>query len=181
MTRCPGRSARSSLLWVRADLAVMALPCDVSQHALARANELQVIRLIGNGPMAKGAYDLPVFQKEHARHLMSIFLDQADSILEQRALEPAHPDLEIEKVQIRVGARQAEEWKLIERGFRIADSFHIGKVVVVEVRLGPFRGAEMREDRAHAPGLNLRAHLRNAGEGLGAERAGKVAEKDEQH
>src|ERR1035441_5301788 len=35
---------------------------------LTRANQLQVIGLIGDRPMAKGAYNFPLLQKEHARH-----------------------------------------------------------------------------------------------------------------
>ena len=71
---------------------------------LPRANQLQVIGLIGDRPMAKGAHNPPRLQEEHARHLVRIFLDHADSILEHRTLEPAPPNLQIQEVQERVGA-----------------------------------------------------------------------------
>jgi len=74
------------------------------QIRLSCANQLQVIRLIGDGAMAEGARNLPVFQKEHARHLLCVFLDPANSILEKRAPEPGQKDGRMQRVQVRVGA-----------------------------------------------------------------------------
>jgi hypothetical protein len=74
----PKDDTRSVQRWSRhKDLENMA-----SDFALSRASQLQVIRLIGDGSMPKGAHNLPLFQKEHARHLLGIFFDQANSILE---------------------------------------------------------------------------------------------------
>ncbi len=67
---------------------------------LTCANQLQIIRLIGDRPMAKGTDNSSLLQKKHARHLLRIFLNQADSILKQRTLEPTHQDRRIQRMQI---------------------------------------------------------------------------------
>ena len=138
---------------------------------LPSAGELQVVWLIGDGAMAKGSSDLALFEQEDAGHLLGIFLDHADSILEHRALEPSMPDDGIEEVEIGIGARQGEGGKLIERRLRIADPFHIGHMVVVEVGLGSLRRSEMHKHGPHAPGFNLPPHLRNAVQSLRAKSA----------
>src|SRR5208337_4356492 len=94
------------------------VPANAPPHptrTLPRANQLQVVRLIGNRAMAKGAHNLPLLQKEHARHLLRIFLDHANPILEKRTLEPAHQDCRMQRVQIRIRARQTKGGNLVER------------------------------------------------------------------
>src|ERR1700729_1842356 len=130
--------------------------------------------------MAKRPGDLTIFEKEDAGHLLRIFFDHANPILEHCALEPAFPDGRIEKVQVRIATRQMKEGKLIERRLRIADSLDVCEVVVVEVRLCAFRRAEMDKDRAHSFCLDLRADLGNAVQSLRAKCSGKMAKKDEQ-
>src|SRR5579863_6870563 len=130
--------------------------------------------------MAKGSGDLAIFKQEDAWHLLRIFFNQANSILEHCALEPAFPDGWVEKVEIRIGARQAECGQLIERRRRIADSLDVCEVVIVKVRFCALRRAEMDKDGAHAFGLDLSADLGDAVQSLRTKGAGEMAKKDEQ-
>ena len=66
---------------------------------LTNPSQLQVIRHIGDRPMAKGAHNLPLFQKKHARHLLPIFFDRANSILEQSTLEPGRQHRRTQRVR----------------------------------------------------------------------------------
>ena len=95
--------------------------------------------------------------------------------------KPALPNRQIEEMQKWVGARQSKGGKLIKRRLGIADSFHVGEMVVVEVRFRPIRRAEVHKDRPHSLRLNLRPKLRNVVQSLRAKGACKVAKKDEQN
>ena len=130
--------------------------------------------------MAKGAFNLSILQKEYARHLFRILLYHANSVLEHRALQPAHPNRRIQEVQIRIGTPQRKRGQSIKRGLGIADPLHIRKMVVVEVGPGPLRRAEMHKDGPRTARLDLVPHLRNAIQSLRAEGAREMTQKDEQ-
>jgi hypothetical protein len=51
----------------------------------SRTDEFQVIRLVGDGLVAKASYDFALFEEEHARHLMAVFLNAPDSVFAQSA------------------------------------------------------------------------------------------------
>src|SRR4051794_24866277 len=64
---------------------------DNSRNALAVwmaasgcADELQVVRLVGDLPMPKSTLDSALFQEEYAGHLVPVFPHQPDTVLEHR-------------------------------------------------------------------------------------------------
>jgi hypothetical protein len=68
----------------------------------------------------------------------------------------------------------------VQRSIRVADTFYIGELIVVEVRLGPLRRAEMDKDRLDAARMNFLTNFRDVIQGLPAKRASKVTKEDQQ-
>ena len=68
----------------------------------------------------------------------------------------------------------------VQRSIRVADTFYIGELIVVEVRLGPLRRAEMDKDRPDAARMNFLTNFRDVIQGLPAKRASKVTKEDQQ-
>lgn len=65
----------------------------------ASGNELEIVRLVGDGAIAKLPYDLRVLQEKDARHLSAVFFDLPDSMPEDRAFQPPLPNHRLYQVQ----------------------------------------------------------------------------------
>src|SRR5579863_4579387 len=146
----------------------------------ARANEFQVIWLVGYRLIAEASYDPAAFQEKHARHLMRVFLERAESILGQRTREPGSPDRRTQQMQEWVPTRKSERGMAIQRRVRIADTLHIREPVIIKVGPGTLRRTKIHENRSCPFRLNLLANAGNLIESLPAKSATKVTKKNEQ-
>jgi hypothetical protein len=66
-----------------------------------RADQLEVVGLIEDLPMPEGTPESALLQEEDSGHLVSVFPNYPDTVLEHRAFQPALPDRQIEKLQIK--------------------------------------------------------------------------------
>jgi hypothetical protein len=111
----------------------------LDKRADQSGDQVQIIRLIRDCTIAKGADDGAITHIEDTRHLVAILFNHADAMLAKRTLQPSFPDSGDKQMGENVFAFESENRMKVERGIRIADSLDVGEVIVVEVGLGSLR------------------------------------------
>ena len=161
----------------------MAVSKASGHHELSdpSSHQLQIIRLIRNRPIPELPNNLRPLQKEDPLHLVSIFLDRPDPVLEDRPLQPPQPHRRLQQRQRRMHPRQGKHRHLINLRLRIAHPLHIADPVIIKERLRPLRRPQMHKHRPHTPPRQLPLQLRNIADRLPAERTPKVSQKHQQH
>ena len=138
-------------------------------------DKLEVIGLVSNGAIAKGADNCAVAQIEDARHLVGIFSQQTDAMLTDRSLDPGLPYLWHQQVEGGVHPAEPKDGPLIQRSLRIAYALNVSQIVVVEIRLGALWRTKMDKHRAYALLLDLLPDFRNIVQRLAAKGAAEMA------
>src|SRR5258705_1027053 len=137
---------------------------------LASSNQLQIIRLIRNRLVAKLPHDLRPLQEEDALHLMTIFFNRPDSILEECTLQPSGPHRRLKQRQRRMHPRQRKQRKLIHCRLRIAHPLHIPDPVVIEEQLRTFGRPQMYKHRPYPALIQFLAKVGHIADSLPAKR-----------
>src|ERR1700749_2555285 len=110
---------------------------NLAQRHVSSRHQLQIIRLIRNRLIPKLPHDLRPLQKENPLHLLAVFFDRSDSMLEQRTLKPPHPYRWLKQCQHGMNSRNRKPRILIHRPLRITHPLDISDPVVIEERLRP--------------------------------------------